>query len=258
MRGLYRAREVTALAGVSARTLRHYADIGLLPPTDTAAGGERCYDAAALVRLQRILLLRGLGVSLAQIGEILDQRTDPVVALEHHLDELGAERRRLDRQIAAVRRTRDALQNGADPVSDTMFDGFDHEQYQEEVSERWGAKAWRDSDHWWRSLDEAGRDEVGTRSAELTADWRAAADAGLDIDGPEVRALVARQLAWLTQFPGTPGHRGDAADLAAYAEGLGEMYVADPRFGVNYGGPAGAAYVRDALVRWAREVARQQ
>lgn len=29
--------------------------------------------------------------------------------------------------------------------------------------------------------------------------------------------------------------------------GLGEMYVADPRFAANYGGADGAAFVRDAL-----------
>ena len=38
---------------------------------------------------------------------------------------------------------------------------------------------------------------------------------------------------------------------AAYVIGLGEMYVADPRFGANYattdGGTTGAEFVRDAL-----------
>jgi hypothetical protein len=32
-----------------------------------------------------------------------------------------------------------------------------------------------------------------------------------------------------------------------YFTGLGELYVADPRFGANYGGPAGAGFVRDAM-----------
>lgn len=33
--------------------------------------------------------------------------------------------------------------------------------------------------------------------------------------------------------------------------GLGDMYVADPRFGANYGGTAGAEFVRDALRAYA-------
>ncbi|HEY8281923.1 MAG TPA: TipAS antibiotic-recognition domain-containing protein, partial [Leifsonia sp.] len=32
-----------------------------------------------------------------------------------------------------------------------------------------------------------------------------------------------------------------------YLTGLGDMYVADPRFGANYGGVEGATFVRDAL-----------
>jgi hypothetical protein len=31
------------------------------------------------------------------------------------------------------------------------------------------------------------------------------------------------------------------------------MYVADDRFGADYGGPAGAAFVRDALAHYADE-----
>jgi hypothetical protein len=40
---------------------------------------------------------------------------------------------------------------------------------------------------------------------------------------------------------------GAAPDIKAYVTGLGEMYVADPRFAANYGGADGAAFVRDAL-----------
>ena len=35
--------------------------------------------------------------------------------------------------------------------------------------------------------------------------------------------------------------------MKGYVIGLGEMYVADPRFAANYGGEAGAMFVRDAL-----------
>jgi hypothetical protein len=36
--------------------------------------------------------------------------------------------------------------------------------------------------------------------------------------------------------------------------GLAEMYVADPRFAQNYGGPEGAAFVRDALRAYAERM----
>ena len=60
---------------------------------------------------------------------------------------------------------------------------------------------------------------------------------------------------WLTGIPGTPASTGSAAggggDVKAYVIGLGEMYVADPRFAVNYGGQQGAEFVRDALRAYA-------
>ncbi|HJB63588.1 MAG TPA: TipAS antibiotic-recognition domain-containing protein, partial [Candidatus Microbacterium pullistercoris] len=58
-----------------------------------------------------------------------------------------------------------------------------------------------------------------------------------------------RHVAWLRGMPGTPAE--DPAEVVGYVRGLGDMYVADPRFGKNYGGPEGAAFVRDALHAWA-------
>lgn len=68
-------QEIARLAGTTSRTLRHYDDIGLLPPSRIAANGYRHYDAASLVRLQRILLLRELGLGLPQIAEVLGPST---------------------------------------------------------------------------------------------------------------------------------------------------------------------------------------
>ena len=73
--------DVARSAGVSSRTLRHYDAIGLLPATAVGDGGLRRYDDRALVRLQRILLLRGLGLGLAEIRRVLDGEQDDVTAL---------------------------------------------------------------------------------------------------------------------------------------------------------------------------------
>jgi DNA-binding transcriptional MerR regulator len=78
--------EVARLAGITSRALRHYDDIGLLTPTRTAANGYRHYDQAALVRLQRILLLRDLGLRLDDVGGVLDREHSAQAALDTHLD----------------------------------------------------------------------------------------------------------------------------------------------------------------------------
>ena len=65
-------KEVSRLTGVSVRTLHHYDAIGLLPPTRVTEAGYRLYDENALERLYMILVFRELGLSLKEIGAILD------------------------------------------------------------------------------------------------------------------------------------------------------------------------------------------
>ncbi|EPY92305.1 hypothetical protein K530_53985 [Streptomyces noursei CCRC 11814] len=60
---------------VSARMLRHYDAIGLLPPARTdPVTGYRSYAAAQLARLNRIIALKDLGFSLQQVAAILDEQ----------------------------------------------------------------------------------------------------------------------------------------------------------------------------------------
>jgi DNA-binding transcriptional MerR regulator len=258
-------QEIARLTGTTSRTLRHYDDIGLLPPTRIASNGYRHYDEGALVRLQRILLLRELGLGLPAIADVVGK--DPVsapgrgghaeaAALERHLEQLRAEQARLARQIASVEHTITTLREGEDLMPENMFDGFDHTQYKDEVETRWGKQAYADSDRWWRGLSADEKAAWKQRVADLGADWIALAEAGADPASPEAQDVARRHVEWLTGIPGTPAY-GDGADRRAYVIGLGEMYVADPRFGANYAteadragaeqGTAGAEFVRDAL-----------
>ena len=78
-----RISDAATRAGVSARTLRYYEELGLLAPSLYTAGGERRYTADDLAHLQRILELREvLGMNLDEIREFL--------SLETRLDELRA------------------------------------------------------------------------------------------------------------------------------------------------------------------------
>ncbi|MFB4349419.1 MerR family transcriptional regulator [Microbacterium sp. CR_7] len=246
-------QEIARLAGTTSRTLRHYDDIGLLAPTRIAPNGYRHYDEAALVRLQRILLLRELGLGLPQIADVLDtgsRTTTEASALETHLALLREEQNRLARQIASVESTITALRGGEELMAENMFDGFDHTQYKQEVEHRWGRKAYADGDRWWRGMTEAERADWQQRVSDLGRDWIAAAESGVDPASAEAQDIARRHVEWLTGVPGTPAS-APGGDVKAYVIGLGEMYVADPRFGANYatssGGTHGAEFVRDAL-----------
>jgi DNA-binding transcriptional MerR regulator len=76
-----RIGDAATRAGVSARTLRYYEELGLLTPSLYTAGGERRYTADDLAHLERILELREvLGMNLDEIKEFL--------SFESRLDEL--------------------------------------------------------------------------------------------------------------------------------------------------------------------------
>ena len=146
------SRRSARLAGTTSRTLRHYDDVGLVPPSRIGSNGYRYYDADALVRLQRVLLLRELGLGIPAIAEVLEGHQDDVHALVTHRDLLRQEQKRLARQLASVEATISTLEGGEQPMAENMFDGFDHTQYKEEVEERWGKDAYAKSDSWWRSM----------------------------------------------------------------------------------------------------------
>jgi DNA-binding transcriptional MerR regulator len=240
----YGIAEVARLAGTTSRTLRHYGDVGLLEPSRIGANGYRYYDTAALTRLQRILMLRQLGLGVAAIAEVLDA-TDPTSALRAHLQWLRAESERLDRQIASVERTITSLERQVPIMASDMFDGFDHTQYKEEVEQRWGAQAHADSQRWWRGLGPEGQQAFADEHAAIAATWAELQGAGAPIDGQEAQALARRHHAWIA------AGWGSTPPSADQLVGLADMYVADERFAANYGGADGATYVRDALTHLA-------
>jgi MerR family transcriptional regulator, thiopeptide resistance regulator len=240
-------QDIARLAGTTSRTLRHYGDVGLLPPTRIGANGYRYYDGDALTRLQRILLLRELGLGIPAIVEILSGQTDSVAALASHVRWLAQEKSRLDRQIATVELTIRKLEGGEQLMAEQMFDGFNHAQYKEEVVERWGADAYRAGDAWWRARTADEKKEYQDAHTRIAADYASAMAAGDAADSASVQAIVARHVDWLNlaaEFTGGP----ITADRLRY---YGDMYVGDPRFAANYGGLEGAEFVRDAFGHYA-------
>jgi DNA-binding transcriptional MerR regulator len=239
-------QDVARLAHTTSRTLRHYDDIGLLVPSRVGGNGYRYYDERALVRLQRIRMLRELGLGLPAIGEVLERQQDERQALLSHLDWLTQEQNRLARQVRSVESTIEALEGGEQLMADEMFNGFDHTQYQEEVEERWGKEAYAKSDAWWRSMSAEEKSAWRRRQQDLGTDWMDAAERGIAPGSDEAQALAQRHFDWLRGIPGTPGG-GAAGPPKEYFVGLAEMYVADERFAANYGGTSGAQFVRDAM-----------
>src|ERR671933_2959648 len=81
----YSVGQVAGLAGVTIRTLHHYDEVGLLPPSGRSSAGYRIYEEFDLRRLQQILFYRELGFTLEEIATIVnDPGTDAVGHLRRH------------------------------------------------------------------------------------------------------------------------------------------------------------------------------
>ena len=61
---------VCSTTGLSARTIRYYEEVGLLPGVRRRAAGRRVYGPDELERLRFIQRLKALGLSLAEIKEL--------------------------------------------------------------------------------------------------------------------------------------------------------------------------------------------
>ena len=96
--------QMSKRTGVSVRTLHHYDQIGLLKPIDVTDAGYRLYDDTALDKLYMILVYRELGLSLHEIGSILDAPDyDRNWVLEHQIKLMQERVEKLQNRISFAR-----------------------------------------------------------------------------------------------------------------------------------------------------------
>ena len=238
--------EVSRMSRVTSRTLRHYDAIGLLRPAWVTGSGRRYYEQEQLLRLQRILLLRELGLGLEAIGEVLERqsRASTVEVLQRHRDWLLAERSRLARLARTVEATITSIEEGGEMAAEKIFEGFEHNPYEAEARERWGDDVVDDSKRRIQGWTQEEADTARTGYTRVHEGLAPLLAEGVPVDDPRVQELVALHHE-VTSLFWTP-------DAAAY-KGLGQMYVDDDRFRANIGGGDDALveYLRDAMTVYA-------
>jgi len=106
--------EAAAETGVTAKSIRYYESIDLIPPAERSESGYRQYGARDIQTLHFIKRSRGLGFSVAEVAELLSLYRDRKRAsgevkgiVETHLDEI-------DQKIAELESIRTTLRNLAD------------------------------------------------------------------------------------------------------------------------------------------------
>lgn len=75
--GFHNIGEASALTGVSAKMIRHYEAIGLVPPASRTFSNYRLYNDADVHRLRFIKRARNLGFPMKQIALLLGLWADP-------------------------------------------------------------------------------------------------------------------------------------------------------------------------------------
>jgi len=216
---MYRVQEFAQLAGVTIRALHHYDHLNLLKPKRTAAG-YRLYVARDLERLEQIVTLKFIGLSLKEIRSMLGSRAATLPhALRMQRRALEHKRRLLDRAIDAIRQAESATAGGRAPDTQLLKNIIEVIEMQE--NENWGSQYYSESAQakikerrklWNPELQE----RVSQQWLALIDDVQKALDSNEDPAGPRGQELGRR---WKELVEGFTG--GDAE----VTQGLSKMWA---------------------------------
>jgi len=239
--------ELARLTGVTVRALHHYDEIGLVPPSQRTAAGYRLYSDADVLRLHQVLLFRELGLPLEEIAAAIDEAGSQEELLRRHREVLVTRRVRLDAMLAALDarlaafRNEKGTQMRPEEVK-SLFEGFDHSQYEEEAQQRWGhTDAYKESARRTKQYGKADWDrykqEAQAVAERIVERMRAGApptDEAVQAAVEEHRLLIDR---WF--YP---------CSVEMHQQ-LGALYVNDPRFTANLDkiAPGYARFLSEAI-----------
>ncbi|MDE7326139.1 MAG: MerR family transcriptional regulator [Lachnospiraceae bacterium] len=104
MDGLVKIRDMTTRYDLSARTLRYYEDMGLIQSIRGEDYAYRMYDEANVKRLEQILILRKLNISIKDIKRIFQTSGSETV-----LEVLGKKVEGIDEEISLLHELREIV-----------------------------------------------------------------------------------------------------------------------------------------------------
>jgi DNA-binding transcriptional MerR regulator len=198
--GTFRISEFAKLAGVTVRALRHYDRLKLLSPAHRSERGYRLYCHEDLGRLERVLVLRYVGLSLGEIAALLntpvDRGTEPLtVTLARQRAALGERREGLDRVLRAIEHAQRRAHDSAEPewlLYQTILKEIRMQETTDWTEKYYSPKAVEAIRERRAGLTPEQKADAGARWRALLADVQTALDREVPPDSAEGRALVAR------------------------------------------------------------------
>lgn len=224
---MYTVKQLSALAGVSVRTLHYYDEIGLLKPSMIGENGYRYYTDDSLFRLQQILFFREMELGLLQIKEILDaQGFDLVTALQTHRSTLQVKIERLQTLIQTVDTTISHLVGEVNMSKKKIFQGFNEakqKEYEKQAGQMWGEDRVKQTVKLWNSYDKEKQEAIKQEGAAIYTEIATNMDKGAESD--EVQQMVGHWHEHLRYF---------YEPTLEVMRGLGETYHDHPDFNATF------------------------
>lgn len=224
---LFSVKELSKLAGVSPRMLRHYDAINLLKPKERAHSGYRYYGQEELLKLQQILFFKELDFPLKEIAIIVNTPNfDARDSLTFHQENLKKRIKRLKTLLKTVDRTLLQLNNNTMITEQDLYEGLSGD-YRQEASDRWGEDKVKQSENRLKKLTKAQFQAVKDEGEVITQEIANLMIAGEAANSSKMQTAIAKHYQHLHHFyDPTP---------ELYV-GLADLYVEDERFTAYYEG----------------------
>jgi Cu(I)-responsive transcriptional regulator len=133
MNTLMNIGEAASAAGVSAKMIRHYEQIGLLPAAERSEAGYRLYGEREVSVLRFVRQSRRLGFSVAQVAELIGLWSDSrrssrevKAVAQRHLADLEDKRREIEQMMDGLSELVEACHGDDQPhcaILDTLSRG---------------------------------------------------------------------------------------------------------------------------------------
>ncbi|NBC70890.1 MerR family transcriptional regulator [Paenibacillus sacheonensis] len=209
----YSVKELSALSGVTIKTLHHYHKLGLLPPGEISEAGYRYYGMKELERLQRILFYKTLDFPLAQIKELLAEERDSDTVLRRQRMLLLGRKQRLETVIRTLSNTLESTRRGEVMQVSDMFEGFGSEaEWKAALAEQRDYLKANYGVELTESLPEpAALNEQAQEAARFMSEMAELLRSGAKHRDPRVRELIGGHLAFMQAH----GHAAAPDEFAA-------------------------------------------
>lgn len=248
----YSIREVSELAGVSARTLRYYDEIGLLKPLEISETGYRYYGEQELTLLQQILFYRERGLELKQIQKIIYQSDfDVMRALQEHLLDLEAKKKHMESLIFTVEQTIRSMKGECEMSDKEKFQAFkerivreNEEKHGAEIREKYGDDEMDSANRKMLNMTEEEFERFQNLGKEINTQLEEAVRTGEKPGSEKGKRIVLLHKEWLGK---TWKQYTKETHIA-----IGNMYISDERFKLYYDKEVAgcAAFLEKAIRYW--------